>query len=58
MHIFFSDFLRFDTSLLLLTVTLLGVSNKHCLLSFLLFMFLNISSNFDIDSLFLLELKV
>ena len=30
---FFSDFLRFDTSLLLLTVTLPGVSNKHCLLS-------------------------
>ena len=26
------DFLRFDTSLLLLTVTLRGVSNKHCLL--------------------------
>ena len=33
MHIFFSDFLRFDMSLLLLTVTMLGVSNKHCLLS-------------------------
>ena len=30
---FFSDFLRFDMSLLLLTVTLQGVSNKHCLLS-------------------------
>ena len=30
----FSDFLRFDTSLLLLTVTLRGVSNKHCLLPF------------------------
>ena len=30
---FFSDFLRFDTSLLLLTVTMRGVSNKHCLLS-------------------------
>ena len=30
---FFSDFLRFDMSLLLLTVTLRGVSNKHCLLS-------------------------
>ena len=32
MHIFFSDFLQFDMSLLLLTVTLRGVSNKHCLL--------------------------
>ena len=30
---FFHDFLRFDMSLLLLTVTLRGVSNKHCLLS-------------------------
>ena len=30
---FFSDFLHFDKSLLLLTVTLRGVSNKHCLLS-------------------------
>ena len=40
MHILFSDFLRFDNfilllfmSLLLLSVTLWGVSNKHCLLS-------------------------
>ena len=33
MHIFFADFLCFDMSLLLLTVTLRGVSNKHCLLS-------------------------
>ena len=33
---FFSDFLRFDMSLLLLTVTLRGVSNKHCLLSLFL----------------------
>ena len=33
MHIFFSDVLRFDMSLLLLTVTMQGVSNKHCLLS-------------------------
>ena len=31
---FLSDFLRFDMSLLLLIVTLPGVSNKHCLLSF------------------------
>ena len=32
--LFFSDFLHFDIkSLLLLTVTLQGVSNKHCLLS-------------------------
>ena len=32
---FFTDFLCFDImSLLLLTVTLRGVSNKHCLLSF------------------------
>ena len=30
---FFSDFLRFDMSLLLLAVTLQGVYNKHCLLS-------------------------
>ena len=29
---FFADFLRFDMSLLLLTVTLWGVSNKHCFL--------------------------
>ena len=29
---FFSDFLCFDMSLLLLTVTLWDVSNKHCLL--------------------------
>ena len=31
--IFFSDILCFDMRLLLLTVTLRGVSNKHCLLS-------------------------
>ena len=31
---YISDFLCFDMSLLLLTVTLRGVSNKHCLLSF------------------------
>ena len=30
--IFFSDIMCFDMSLLLLTVTLRGVSNKHCLL--------------------------
>ena len=30
---FFSDVFAFDMSLLLLTVTLRGVSNKHCLLS-------------------------
>ena len=34
---FFSDFLRFDMSLLLLTVTLRGVSNKHCLLPLISF---------------------
>ena len=33
MHIFSHDFLHFDMSLLLLTLTLGGVSNKHCLLS-------------------------
>ena len=35
--LFFSDFLHFDKSLLLLTVTLRGggVSNKHCLLALL-----------------------
>ena len=31
---FFSEFLCFYMSLLILTVTLRGVSNKHCLLSF------------------------
>ena len=30
---FFSDSFAFDMSLLLLTVTLRGVSNEHCLLS-------------------------
>ena len=38
--IFFSDFLCFDMSLLLLTVTLRGVSNKHCLLPLFSFNFL------------------
>ena len=33
MHIISLIFLHFDMSLLLLTVTLRGVSNKHCLLS-------------------------
>ena len=33
MHIFSLIVLNFDISLLLLTVTLRGVSNKHCLLS-------------------------
>ena len=33
MHTFSRDFLHFDMSLLLLTLTLRGVSNKHCLLS-------------------------
>ena len=42
MHIYFFLFLHFDTSLLLLTVTLRGVSNKHCLLSLFSF-FLNIA---------------
>ena len=41
MHIFFSDFLCFDMSLLLLTVALRGVSNKHCLLSFFFHFSLN-----------------
>ena len=36
---FFSDFLRFDMSLFLLTVTMRGVSNKHCLLSLFSFFF-------------------
>ena len=36
----FSDFSCFDMSLLLLTVTLRGVSNKHCLLSFF-FIYIN-----------------
>ena len=43
MHIF-SDILHFDMSLLLLTVTLRGVSNKHCLLSLFSFEFYNTSS--------------
>ena len=33
LYTYFFDFLHFDKSLLLLTVTLRGVSNKHCLLS-------------------------
>ena len=32
-YAYFFLFLRFDMSLLLLTVTMRGVSNKHCLLS-------------------------
>ena len=36
---FFSDFLSFEMSLLLLTVTLRGVSNKHCLLYFSLLLY-------------------
>ena len=43
---FLSDFLHFDMSLLLLTVTLRGVSNKHCLLP--LFSF-----SHGLDSLFI-----
>ena len=34
MPLLFSDFLCFDISLLFLTVTLRGVSNKHCILPF------------------------
>ena len=41
---FFSDFLHFDKSLLLLTVTLRGVSNKHCLLSLFFIIAENIRS--------------
>ena len=41
MHIFSRDFLHFDVVLLLLTFTLRGVSNKHCLLSLFSFMFGN-----------------
>ena len=37
---FFSVFLRFDMNLLLLTVTLQAVSNKHCLLSLFSFILL------------------
>ena len=37
--IFFFDFLCFDVSLLFVTVTLQGVSNKHCLLSLFSFQF-------------------
>ena len=39
MHTFSRDFLHFDMSLLLLTLTLRGVSNKHCLLSLFSFYF-------------------
>ena len=35
-----SDFLHFDKSLLILTVSLWGVSNKHCLLSLFSFLLL------------------
>ena len=42
MHIYFFLFLHFDTSLLLLTVTLRGVSNKHCLLSLFSFPAINV----------------
>ena len=44
---FFSD-LCFDMSLLLLNVTLRGVSNKHCLLS--LFSFLRAKNKADLFS--------
>ena len=37
LSIVFSDFFNFDMSLLLLTVTLRGVSNKHCLLSIFIY---------------------
>ena len=42
MQIFLSDFLCFDMSLLFVTVTLRGVSNKHCLLSFFSFSQVNL----------------
>ena len=42
MHIFSRDFLHFDMSLLLLTFTLRGVSNKHCLLSLFSFVYAKI----------------
>ena len=41
---FFSDFFPFDKSLLLLTVTLRGVSNKHCLLSLFSFHLISLAS--------------
>ena len=49
MHIFFSDFLRFDISLLLLTVTMRGVSNKHCLLSLFSLCFLTFQADFTLE---------
>ena len=49
MHIFSRDFLHFDMSLLLLTFTLRGVSNKHCLLS--LFSFETAICRCDISAL-------
>ena len=39
---FFSDFLSIEMSLLLLTVTLRGVSNKHCSLYFSLVLIVEI----------------
>ena len=44
-NIFSLTFLHFDKRLLLLTVTLRGVSNKHCLLS--LFSFISFGSWFS-----------
>ena len=47
-HTFSRDFLHFDMSLLLLTLTLRGVSNKHCLLSLFSF-FKNCKNNASFD---------
>ena len=42
---FFSDFLHFDMSLLLLTVTLQGVSDKYCLSSLFSFNYFSVVSH-------------
>ena len=52
MHIFSRDFLHFDMSLLLLTFTLRGVSNKHCLLSLFSFLFDVLNSNKQFTCIF------
>ena len=45
--IFFADFMCFDMSLLLLTVTLRGVSNKHCLLPLFHYTYLSPNHHYD-----------
>ena len=60
MHIFSLRFLSFDMSLLLLSVTLRGVSNKHCLLSlfFIVFVYAKIRFSHEAAHLFCNCLKI